>query len=230
MKQIIDRNRINRNALLSNAGSILGMLILLVSVLLPTFLPNFIIPGSVFMVIGLGMAMIGIYYANRWVRKPRPEDILIKALKGLGEGYVLYNYPKFPADHILLSPKDITVIETVAMEGSFSYLNGKWKESMTIGRAIRYIVEEHLGDPTRSAVNSAQLLARRINELDLSKKELKVKSLVVFTNPRALFEVNNPTIPVCHAEKLRKHLETTQGKLPTGDYEKIAQYLESITR
>ena len=100
--------------------------------------------------------MVGIYYANRWVRKPRPEDRLEKVLKGLGDGYVLFHYPHLPADHILLSPAGVTVLETVNLDGAYSYLDGKWKESMTIGRALRYIVEEHLGDPTRAASDSAE--------------------------------------------------------------------------
>ena len=42
MRQIIDQERVNRNAMLSNIASIGGLFTLLASVLLPLFLPNLI--------------------------------------------------------------------------------------------------------------------------------------------------------------------------------------------
>ena len=77
--------------------------------------------------------MSGIYFANRWVRKPRPEDSLAEALRTLGDGYNLYNYTCLPGKHVLLMPNGVMVFETINLAGDFSYLNGRWKEKMNPG-------------------------------------------------------------------------------------------------
>lgn len=230
MKQIIDQERVNRNAMVSNIASIGGLLLLLASVLIPLFLPTLSTLSAIIMVVGLGVSMVGIYYANRWVRKPRPEDRLEKVLKGLGDGYVLFHYPHLPADHILLSPAGVTVLETVNLGGVYSYLDGKWKESMTIGRALRYIVEEHLGDPSRAAGDSAEYVHRKLDELDGLSRSIPVKAVVVFTHPATKLEAKKPPVPVCLAEKLRKQVEIGSVKLPQADYDLVLEYLESVTR
>lgn len=230
MKQVIDRDRINRNAMLSNIGSIGGLFILLASVLLPVFLPGTATISVILMIIGLGLSMVGIYYANRWVRKPRPEDRLEKVLKGLDDKYVLFHYPHLPADHILLTPAGVIVLETINIEGMYTYLDGKWKESMTIGRALRYIVEEHLGDPTRAAGDSAKFIKGKLNEFTDLSAPIPVKAVVVFTHPATRLDIKNPPIPACMAEKLRKQVEAGSVKIPQQDYDRAEAYLESVTR
>jgi hypothetical protein len=230
MRQVIDLERVNRNAMLANIASIGGLFTLLASVLLPLFLPKTATLSAILMIVGLGVSMVGIYFANRWVRKPRPEATLEKVLKGLGDGFVLFHYPHLPADHILLTPAGVTVLETVNLDGVYTYLNGKWKESMTIGRALRYIVEEHLGNPTQSAADSAEFLHRKLAELDGLSKNTPVKAVVVFTHPASHLDVKKPPIPVCTAEKLRKQVEIGSVKLPQSDYDRLEEYLESVTR
>ena len=38
-------------------------------------------------------------------------------------------------------------MEAYNIAGSFSYQQGHWKEAMTVGRALRYIVEERVSNP-----------------------------------------------------------------------------------
>jgi hypothetical protein len=230
MKLIIDQNRINRNALFSNAASVGGLLLLLASVVLPLFLPGLATLSSILMVIGLGTSMVGIYFANRWVRKPRPEDRLNQELKGLGDTYAIYHYPRLPVDHILLTPVGIYVIETIGLGGAFRYQDGKWKESMTIGRALRYIVEEHLGNPTWAAQSGVEYLQRLLCAHSEDFAGIPVKPLVVFTHPAALVEAKGSPVPVCLAGKLRKQISTTGPKIKDDLYAELQDYLESITR
>jgi len=230
MKQVIDRDRINRNAMLSNVGSIGGLIILLASVLLPIFVPGTATFSVILMIAGFALSMVGIYYANRWIRKPRPEDRLEKVLKGLDDKYILFHYPHLPTDHIVLSPAGVTVLETVNIDGMYTYLDGKWKESMTIGRALRYIVEEHLGDPTRAASDSAGFIKAKLDALAGISNPVPVKAVVVFTHPATRLDLKNPPIPAIMAEKLRKQVEAGSTRLPQQDYDLVLSYLESVTR
>lgn len=229
MKIIIDRQKVNARAQAANLASVGGLVILLASVVLPLFLPDLAKFSLIMMVVGLGLAMIGIYFANRWVRKPRPEESLDKALKSLAEQYHLYHYPSLPCEHILLTPFGLVAFEVVNLNGSFSYRNGRWQEAMTIGRALRYIVEERVGDPVVSAqATIAELQARFAKELGAGLS-LPVKALTVFTHPGVLLEIEEPSVPACKVEKLRKQVSVSGPRLDPETYEKLSSFLERVT-
>ena len=164
MITIVDRPKLKNRAMLSNLASSGGLVLLLASVLLPLFLPKWAKFSFVMMAVGLGTAMVGIYFANRWVRRPRPEDRLDQALKPLNDSHHLFHYPALPCDHVLLTPNGVVLLETVNLGGEFYYQNQRWKEAMTMGRAIRFIVEEHLGDPIRSVRQTENYLRERLHQ------------------------------------------------------------------
>jgi hypothetical protein len=227
MKTYIDRKKIGTRAELSNLASIGGLVLLLASVLLPLFLPKAANFSFALMVAGLGTAMVGIYFANRWVRKPRPEERLDKALKGLADSYHLYHYPSLPSDHLILTPNGVVVLETIGLAGSFSYKGGHWREAMTIGRALRFIVEEHIGDPIKSAYRSEQVLRERLEKI--AAGAVPIKPIVVFIHPAAELEIDTAPIPVVGAEKLKKQATIDAPKLDQAVYDQLDAFFQKIT-
>jgi len=228
MKSIIDQRKIARRATLSNIASIGGLFALLVSVLIPLFWPGYMLVANLLLFGGLGVSMVGIYFANRWVKKPRPEASLDAALKSLSNAHRLYHYPKLPCDHVLLTPSGVFVLETINLAGKFIYARGRWREMMSAGRALRYIVEEHLGDPTRSACSAALFLEERLNQALGQGSRLPVTALVVFSHPAAQLEITDPPILVCKLDKLKKHLQIQGPRLDQGVYERIAEFLDRL--
>jgi len=228
MIKIIDSPRVNRNAMLANVASVGGLLLLMASVALPMFYPSLSTLSLVLMALGLGSAMVGIYFANRWVRKPRPEEQIDVSLKGLGDSYAICHFPRLPIDHILVTPTGILVLETIAYQGMFVFQDGKWKENMTMGRAIRYVVEEHLGDPSRTVESAILFLKEKLALENLGG--VPVRGLVLFTHPAAILDLKNPPIPVCRIDKLRKHVDVPGAKLDPGTIQRIVSYLESVTK
>ena len=230
MKSIINHQKVSSRAMAANVASISGLFILLGSVVLPLFRPQFAGLTTYMMVAGLLIAMVGIYYANRWVKKPRPEDSLDHALKGLSDGYHLYHYPSLPCDHILLTPGGVVVLETVNLDGQFSYKDGRWKEKMTLGRALRWVVEEHLGNPVQSALAGAAFLQGRLAENIPGGADIPIKPAVVFAHPAARVEVEGPPpIVVCKVEKLKKQVSEKGKRLPGEIFEQVSGYLEEKT-
>jgi len=229
MKSLIDTRRVARRARLSNIASVTGLLALLASVLVPLFWPGYMAFAYGLMVAGLGVSMMGIYFANRWVKKPRPEVSLDAALKSLSGAHRLYHYPSsLPCDHLLLTPNGLVVLETVNLGSRFTYKNGRWREMIGIGRALRYIVEEHLGDPFKSATNAAQLLEERVDQMLEGKSRVPVRAVVVFTHPAAQIDVENPPVPACMLEKLKKHVQIQGPRLEQAAYEQVASYLDGL--
>lgn len=229
MITIVDRPKLKNRATLSNLASTGGLVLLLASVILPLFLPKWAKFSFVMMVVGLGAAMVGIYFANRWVRRPRPEDRLDQALKPLNDSHHLFHYPALPCDHVLLTPNGVVLLETVNLSGEFYYQNQRWKEAMTMGRAIRFIVEEHLGDPIRSVRQTEHDLKERLRGELASDLSVPIKPIVVFVHPGARLEMEATPIPVCRVDKLRKQIVIQGPKLDPEVYDRLDEFFRSVT-
>lgn len=211
-------------ASLAHAGSVGGLFLLLGGVVLSLFVPSLATISLILMLAGVVISVLGIHNANIWVKKPRPETVLDAELKGLTDNYRLYHFPALPYDHILLTPSGVYVIETVNLEGEFSYQDGKWKEKMTLGRAVRYIVEEHLGDPIRDAIDFAANLKDHL-KVDAGVKS-EVTPLVVFIHPRAEILIKNSPVVVTTPKKLKSLVTSKTAKMPAESYNKIQAFLD----
>jgi hypothetical protein len=142
----------------------------------------------------------------------------------------MFHYPSsLPCDHILLSPAGLVALEVVNLNGSFYYRNGRWKEAMTIGRALRYIVEERVDDPVILSEAMVQELNKRIEKEFKGEVVAPIKALTVFTHPAAELEIEGTSIPACKIEKLRKQIATVSEKLTAENYGKLSAFLENLT-
>jgi Nuclease-related domain len=229
MKIYIDRQKVNARAQAAQFASVGGLLLLLASVVAPLFLPALAVFSWILLVVGAGAAMVGIYFANRWIRKPRPEESLDKVLKSLDDHYHIYHYPSLPCSHILLTPTGLIALEVVNLSGSFSYRNGKWREAMTIGRALRYIVEERVDDPVKFSQAMVQELKGLLEKEFNGEIAVPIKALTVFTHPAAFLEIEGTAIPVFKIEKLRKQVAMVSERLAPEPYERLSSFLERRT-
>jgi hypothetical protein len=229
MKIYIDREKVNKRAQLANLASVGGLVILLISVLVPLFIPGTSTISAVLSILGAGVAMVGIYLANRWVRKPRPEESLDRALKAFDEHFHIYHYSSLPCDHLLLTPTGVVALNVVNLAGNFTYRNGHWKEAMTVGRALRYIVEERVDDPVITAQAGTGELEACFEKEFGKDFSVPIKVLTVFTHPAALLDIEGSSVPACKIEKLRKQATINGQKLAPEIYEKLSAYLERVT-
>ena len=229
MKTYMDREKVNARATLANAASVGGLLLLLASVLAPIFWQSLAPFALVLLLVGGVTSMGGIYLANRWVRRPRPEESLARAFRSFDDNYRLYHYPALPCDHVLLTPSGVVGLEVVNLAGTFTYRHGRWREAMTMGRALRYLVEPRVWDPVVVAEGMSEELRRWIKEHLSSGSAVPVKILTVFTHPSVELEFDNPAVPAYKVDKLRKHIALTGTKMPAKSYEELAAALERVT-
>ncbi len=231
MKTVMNKAKLIRKAQNANIASISGMVALLAGVVVPLVFPSLgQIAPLICILAGIAIAMVGIYQANRWVRKPRPEEQLSKALKGLDDKYVLYHYPSsLPCDHLMLTPDGVVILETVNLAGQFVYKDERWTERMSMGRALRSVVEERLGDPTRSALAVQRYLVGKL--LKLTGETIAVKPVIVFTHPGAELDLEpDGPVPVFPASKLKKHVPIEGPRLSPETYQTIASFLEDAVK
>ena len=229
MKVVIDKVKVAHRAQNANTASIGGLVMLMAGVILPMILPSLSQVISLGLILaGIAVSMAGIYQANRWVRKPRPEELLSKALKGLDDKYVLYHYPSLPCEHILLTPDGVVNLETINLAGEYVFKGGRWKERMAMGRALRSVVEERLGDPTKSALAIQRFLASKLAEV--TGEQITVKPVIAFTHPDAMLELEaGGPVPVYTAKTLKKHVTIEGSRLSPETYDAIAGFLKKAT-
>lgn len=227
MKIIADQLALRRRARLSHAASLGGLLILLASVALSMWKPELSTLSTVILFVGGATSMLGIYFANRWVKRPRPEDILNEALKGLSDQHRLYHYTRL-GEHLLLTPNGVVVLETINLEGRFTYLDGRWRQKLNLGRALRYIVEEKLGNPAAQAQQQIDNLAAYLQEGLPPGTKIPLQALIVFTHPLAEIKVDKSPIPVVQPDKLLKKVPHPGVKLPTDIYQHLRQRLDAL--
>jgi hypothetical protein len=228
MKSIADTHKLERRARIAQSLSLGGLLLLLGGIVLlfwrPEPLPEATPLAGPLLLIGFIAANTGIYLANRWLKRPRPEDVLDFGLKPLGGACRLYHY-LLPADHVLLTPTGIVVFEVVTLGGSFIYRNGRWKQKFSLARTLRFFVEERLGDPIHRARKNAKKIQALIAE-SIPDALLPVEPMVVFVNPLAELDVDDPPIPVTNGRKLNKRLPLPPKELAAQVYAQVREALE----
>ena len=226
MKVVIDRIRLARRARLAHAASLGGLLAMLGSVALTLFRPDLATPGAILLVGSFAVATIGIAQANRWVKRPRPEDVIDQALKGLDDRYCLYHYRDDAPPHFLLTPGGLLVIECRAGEGVYSYRHGRWSQKMSLGKALRFLVEEPLGDPAADAERAATWLARSFT-VRFPEREIPVRAVVVFTHPAVLLSQQGTPLPVLQPKQLRGHAARATPPLSAETYANLRAFLDA---
>jgi hypothetical protein len=227
MKVILDRERLRRRATASHAASLGGMLTMLGSVALALFAQQWVTLASLLLFLGFAVATTGIYFANRWVRKPRPEDVLDQALKGLDDRHRLYHYlPHAPA-HLLLSPTGVVVLETRSGDGYFELREGRWRQKITMGKALRFFVEEPLGDPIGEARQRVEQVEAALAARVEGGAQVPVSSIVVFTHPAAVLNAKGASLPVCQPKQLRGLLPKNRQALPTPVLDGVRAFLDA---
>lgn len=170
------------------------------AVVLSLLIPSLILP------IGLVSTLFSVRMTNLWVRRPRPETIIPEGLKGLSSKSVLYSYYHFPARHVLICPQGIFAIITRFQDGRYTVRGERWHTHRSpIGRLFSIFRLDGIGAPDNEAIRAAQHVKKLLQSI---APEAEVKPLVVFVDPRVKLEIENPLVPVVHAEdKLKPNLK-----------------------
>ncbi|MEM7332319.1 MAG: NERD domain-containing protein [Chloroflexota bacterium] len=162
--------------------------------------------------IGWICSQIGMYLAHRYVRSPRPDEVLDEALGRIAKNGRLYHYV-LPASHVLLSASGIIIFLAKYQTGNITVADDKWKQT---GLGLRrFFGQENLGNPTREADNQLQLLADFIRKNAPEIEELPMATLIVFTHiGQKELDVNNTRIPTMHHSKVKSYLRRKRRNQP----------------
>jgi hypothetical protein len=220
MKVSVDEKKLKRQALIGrialfgSLGILLGGLLLTlfgqqIGLLTPQNSTLFFIIYAAILIVGFGVSRVGFHYGNRYLAPTRPEMVLRENLKGLERKYALLLF-QAPHDYILVEPGGVTVFIMRNQEGKIAYKGGKWKRRESLLR-FWFGRDEPLGDPTHDALQAVGKVNKVLTE-KMPTLKVPVRGVVVFSNPKAILDVEPSPVAVVRAEDLKDYLRGA-GKL-----------------
>lgn len=156
---------------------------------------------------------LGVYTYRKltaWRMGAEGEIKVINELSSLSDGYLILNNVVVPpnwgdADHIILGPNGIFVIETKTLRGNVSCDGDSWRRHKKSTSGFQYPVP--IGNPSGQAKRNAKSLKDLLlkHEFDIFKKgapHIWVHALVCFTREEIQIDIKNPTVEVLKPKQL----------------------------
>jgi len=220
MRIAINENWVQKQTGAARNSTNLGVFLMLIAMAM-SFSARLVLYAYISLFISVPMLRWGLNRTERWLRKPRPDEALAKSLKGMDNSYQLFLF-NLPAEHVLLAPTGVFVLNLKIQDGQISVHGDKWHRKFTAIRLLRLLFEEWLGNPTKEAQAAAEKLGRAINKR-LPDLDVTPQPVVVFVNPGAKLEVENPTMPVTTLGDLKTYLRSVTSELPQETYKALSQ-------
>lgn len=216
MKIVIDDGKIKRYRKIGQYTSLaalailLGGFILAITQIIKTFQSTQEAPivdermltySYVAMFLGLVLTQISLYFGNRWGRKETIDQTITNNLKGLDDRYILYHYVA-PVPHLLVGPSGIWAIAPMYQAGSITYEKNRYRQS-GVRLFSRLFGQEGIGRPDMEAEGYKQDLLRYIQKNLPDTDVIEPEVAIVFTNPKAVLDLNEPPYPTMPVGKLK---------------------------
>jgi hypothetical protein len=182
-----------------------------------------------FMLVGLLGASLGAFFANRYVREPRPDQVFEEELESLDKRYTLYNY-YLGVNHVVASHHGMIILEPRAQRGEVIYENERWRHKAGLRKVMQFFGEPSLGKPDRDLIEDINWMKEWIDEV-VPEEDIPVNGIIVFTDPQAELHVEDPPVPVVAVDDLVKRLKAgfeDQPLLPTSTQRELRRLLDEI--
>jgi hypothetical protein len=171
------------------------------------------------LLVGFIMSQIGIYMGNRYGRKPRPDQSISAALKGLEDKYTLYHYMT-PVSHLLVGPAGIWILLPYFQTGIISYDEKKKRWRQKGGNLyLKLFGQENLGRPDLDISPPSTDMKKFLAKTLPGTTPPDIQVALVFTNEKTKVDAENAPIPTLHIDKLkdfiRRQAKKSQATLET---------------
>ena len=202
---IIVRNEklVTRNNRIGKYSGIISIVILAVGMYISFQYQEQMAYSLLALVVGFTLSQVGIYYANRFGRSPRPDEELDTALKGLDDQYALYHYQS-PVSHLLVGPAGLWMLLPYPQKGKISYneKRGRWKK---IGGNfyMRFFAQDSIGSPEKEISSGIKRIHKALGKIP-GLEFPEIQAALVFSDEKAVVEANNAPYPTLHARQLKK--------------------------
>lgn len=206
MNIIRNESLIKRNTTIARVGLVVTMAALIGGMYLSIKFPQEVNLSFGMLIVALLLFQVTIYFQNRWGRKPRPDQMLDTALKGLDNRYSLFHYSA-PVNHLLIGPSGVWSLIPLNARGKITYAGGRWRQK---GGNLYWKVfgQESLGRPDFEVESDKAKIAKFIQQ-QLGEEEFPAaEAALVFTDARTVIDIPEETVMQAAAVKLNDLKET----------------------
>ncbi len=176
------------------------------------------------LLLGFVLSQVGIYYSNRYSRKPRPDELIDQALKGMDKKYALYHYLT-PATHLLVGPSGLWVLLPYYQRGTITFSKGRWRQQGggLLYQYLKLFAQEGLGRPDMDVANQTNALKSYLQKRLPEESLPEIQAALVFTNPKAQIAIPEDETPPAETVLLKdlKELIRKSGKSKTISQDKV---------
>ena len=229
MKIFANDKLINRNKKISQYILFISFAVLLAGFVLTFNNPDPSKLGWAYLILipGYILVQISIYFANRWGRSPRPDEIISQSLKGLDDKYSLFHY-KTEVSHLLIGPAGIWIIIPYYQSGQISYDSQKKRYRQKGGGNIftKTFGQEGIGDIEHNSKLQRNNLKKYFTKLSIPYYT-KFNVINIFYDEKVDLVIKNAPDPTLRADKLKSYLRKYAKKNPANndEIEKIIKKL-----
>ena len=228
MKLVLDEKIIKRNTAIGRYSSLVALLILGGGMYVTFAYPEQVAISFGALLVGFLLSQFGIYFGNRWGRRPRNDERITAALKGLTKDYTLYHYTA-PVSHLLVGPAGIWILEPYYQRGTITYEKGRWRQKGG-GFLLAYLkifAQEGLGRPDLEIEADTESLKKFLQK-HLGEEQLPpINALLVFSDDRADLQVQDAPNPALKLGALKEFFRKTAKSEPMlpSDYKRVMDVL-----
>jgi hypothetical protein len=209
MRVTVNEDFIRRRAKIARWTTLVGLGVLFLG-LIASFNEAYYYWSLPALVIGFLLANVSGFNSSRYVKEPRPDQLLAKSLRGFDNTYHLFNYTAL-IPHVLLTPSRVYAMLVKPQEGVIHQRGKRWRRDFSLRRIFFFFGEEAVGNPPREAVASAERLQSALDDA-FGDESPSVEPLVVFTHPNAQLVLaessddDTSQVSVLAGARLKKHL------------------------
>ncbi|PWH14639.1 MAG: hypothetical protein DDG60_07755 [Anaerolineae bacterium] len=209
MRVLTNEKLIERNTKIGKYTSLAALFILLGG-MVASFIwqdnPNAVFLSFGALLFGFILSQIGIYFGNRFGRRPRVDERITTALKGLTKDYTLYHYLT-PVNHLLVGPAGVWVIEPYYQRGTITYEKNRWRQKgggLLLGY-LKIFGQESLGRPDLEVQTDLEALQSAFQKA-LGDNAPSLHAVLVFYDERAELQAENAPHPTLKIDQLKDFL------------------------
>jgi len=202
MKRLADERMIARNARLGKILTYGGLVIVVVGMFVVSRNPEWSTYALVPALAGLMSVQFGSAFMARWGRRPRLDELVDEALKGLDGRYTLIHY-ELATPHALFTPGGAYALILRTEDGEIRFRDGRW-ERTTVRRGLRRGGTRTMRNVETLARGDADAMAKHLHKQLPDAAEVDVEPLLMFLSTRAVVHAEASPIPAFHAKKAKE--------------------------
>jgi len=204
MNIIRNDKMIKRNARIGTVTMFGGLGVLGLGMFISFRYPTYFSFSLLALMLGFMLSQVGIFYQNRWGRRPRLDELLDASLKGLDKKFTIYHYSS-PASHLLVGPSGLWVLMPYYQRGTITFEKGRWRQKGG-GIGLQYLklfAQEGLGRPDIEASGEVENLQKYLKKQLSDESIPPVQAALVFTHPKAEISIAEDATPPYSAVTLK---------------------------